>query len=341
MSRPGQGSGEFVRNYDIAGYPFNPCQFTCQFSGDIWPMAAVAMEWAPLPNSSENEMNMMGAEAVSKAAPGESPMSLVTSLVELKKEGLPSLIGSTTWKDRTSAAKKAGDEYLNVQFGWKPLINDVQSLAHVVTSSDSILKQLERDSGRVVHRRLTLKEDTEYDETDLGVHGVSLAGELSSVFMNEKYPPGRVTRIDEIKRKVWFSGSFTYYLPSRYDSRDRLRSAAERANLVLGLEPTPTVLWNLAPWSWAVDYFSNAGDVIHNCERLISKELIMHYGYLMEHAVHRRVYMAENSAVLPITFISESKARVRANPFGFGVSFDNLSNAQTAILAALGMSRGG
>ncbi len=310
------------------------------YVGEIWPISPSEMEYPTPQSSSENQMNMWGAECVAKAAPGESPMNLVTMLGELKKDGIPSIVGHT-FKQRTNVAKKAGDEYLNAQFGWKPLVSDVKSLAKTVTSSDEILNQLERDSGQVVRRRLTLREEDDTYTQDLGIHTPVLGGGLTSEFFSHKYPHGRVTKTVRTRRKVWFSGSFTYYLPPSYYARDRIAGAAAQANKLLGLELKPSVLWNLAPWSWAADWFSNADEVISNCERLLSNELVMHYGYLMEHTLCEATYSTEVPGVLPVTLSTETKSRVKANPFGFGVDFEGLDDFQTSILVALGMSRSG
>jgi hypothetical protein len=43
--------------------------------------------------------------------------------------------------------------------------------------------------------------------------------------------------------------------------------------------------------------------------------------------------------VEPLVFNIETKTRRRANPFGFGVSWEALSARQIAILTALGITR--
>jgi hypothetical protein len=119
------------------------------------------------------------------------------------------------------------------------------------------------------------------------------------------------------------------------------------AELNFGVAFTPETLWNLTPWSWAADWFSNAGDVISNLSDSQRYGLIMPYGYIMVNTIQKRTYSVSGvsdyggSGNVPgsITFVTESKQRGKANPFGFGVSDGDLDPGQISILAALGLSR--
>ncbi len=309
-----------------------------RFEGPVLPSSIGDLPFPPAVSSDEGQMNRWGAECVAKAAPGTSPMNLAVSLGELKKDGIPSMIGST-FKKRSGVAKAAGDEYLNAQFGWAPLVKDVKSLAKTMTSADEILDQLERDSGSIVRRRLTLKDEwvTTSDE-HIGDSFPTVAGGSSSQF-RKYYPSGELWLKKEEYRKVWFSGSFTYFLPSDYYARGAIRGGAARTRVLYGLDLNPTTLWNLAPWSWAADWFSNADEVISNTTRFLSEGLVMHHGYLMEHTIHQYTYYSSQARVPALVLQTETKNRVEANPFGFGVEFPDLSGFQTSILAALGLSR--
>jgi len=147
-----------------------------------------------------------------------------------------------------------------------------------------------------------------------------------------------------IRRSAAGSGAFTYHLPD--DTGSGLLGHAESAIKLLGLDLDPEVLWNLAPWSWATDWYANTGDVIHNISSWSADGLVMKYGYIMEHSVVRDTYRfmgptSFKSPVYPqpVTLVTEVKLRRRASPFGFGVSGGALSTRQKAIVAALGISR--
>jgi len=121
---------------------------------------------------------------------------------------------------------------------------------------------------------------------------------------------------------------------------------ALEAKKLLGLTLTPDTLWNAAPWSWAVDWFSNTGDVISNVTDSVTDGLVMRYGYIMEHSIVKNIYSLTKPGTLnpdvrvpSITLVVETKKRRRANPFGFGLSWGSLSLRQQAIALALGLTR--
>jgi hypothetical protein len=107
----------------------------------------------------------------------------------------------------------------------------------------------------------------------------------------------------------------------------------------------PNVLWRLAPWSWLVDWFVNAGDVISNLTDMAIDGLVLQYGYMMEHTIIcdelRLVGPRFKSGALVDTtlcLVTETKQRVKATPYGFGLSWSSFSPTQLAILAALGIT---
>jgi hypothetical protein len=120
------------------------------------------------------------------------------------------------------------------------------------------------------------------------------------------------------------------------------------ARQVFGLELTPELVWELSPWSWAVDWFSNVGEVVHNITAFAQNGLVMRYGYVMEHSMIRDTYAFSgetgfNSPVVvpTLTLVSETKVRRQANPFGFGVDWKGLNPFQLSIAAALGLKKSG
>jgi len=96
-----------------------------------------------------------------------------------------------------------------------------------------------------------------------------------------------------------------------------------------------------------VDWFSNAGDVINNVTNRTVHSQVLQYGYLMEHTIVKDTYTRPVSSFnngAPCgssTLVTETKKRVRANPYGFGVSWEALSPFQLSILSALGITRSG
>jgi hypothetical protein len=316
------------------------------YDGPLLPCSPDSNGKLPFPpdlSSGDTELEELGAVAISRANPSNAIVDLSTALGEIITGGLPSLIGSSTWKDRISAAQKAGSEYLNLQFGWLPLVSEINSLVDVMRNADAVIRQYERDSGRKVRRRFDFPIEEKIEESV--IPGVPVwAGGSGANFTSSL---GTQVRRRSIWRRRWFSGAYSYYLPTGYDSRkemDRVKLLTDR----IGLSPNPETLWNLAPWSWAVDWFSNAGDVVANIQSFQFDGNVLTYGYMMENTVISDTYTLDgihsNSGVpikvQPLTLVTETKRRIAANPYGFGVSWDGLSAFQVSILTALGLTQG-
>jgi hypothetical protein len=130
--------------------------------------------------------------------------------------------------------------------------------------------------------------------------------------------------------------------------RDKSDRIAAEARKLAGLELTPAVVWNLAPWSWALDWQGNIGDSLHNMSRFAQDGLVMQYGYIMQSKTAEVTYTLTrgdlntglSNTALSHTVIAESKVRRTATPFGFGFDMTALNGRQSAILGALGISRG-
>jgi hypothetical protein len=310
------------------------------------PCVAVTGGSFPSPiKSNELALNGWGAKAVANAKPTNALVDLSTTLGELLGTGgIPSMIGRAAfWAHGIKEAlKETAGDFLNVQFSLTPIVQDMVGFADVVYRFDQLVKQYERDAGKVVRRKYFFEPITTESNSVWATNRYPVMAP-SSGNMQEKYyglGTGYLSRKTEIRR--WFSGAFTYHLPTGYSSRRAVTSFGAEAQKMLGLEPTPETLWNLAPWSWAVDWFSSAGDVVSNISDWSSDGLVMRYGYLMEHCVSTDTYYLRcpRGTPSPVVYTRESKSRTRANPFGFGLTWAGLSPRQLAIAAALGISQG-
>jgi hypothetical protein len=298
--------------------------------------------------SNNSALDSLGATAIARCEPTNSVADVSTFLGELMKDGLPSLVSSSNWRNQTARARsaQAGDEYLNVQFGWMPLVRDVSSISNAIRHSHRILSQYERDAGRVVRRRYNFPIVRSVEETLISASSYPMRGETFVGLRNGTL--GTIVRRRETTIRRWFSGAFTYHLPTGYDSRNRLARLAARADVLAGTKLTPETLWNIGPWSWAVDWFANTGDIIHNLTAFKTNGLVMRYGYMMEESIVRDTYTHKVNTpiagvtphVSPVTLCTITKVRRPANPFGFGLSWNGLSPFQLSIAAALGISRG-
>jgi len=128
---------------------------------------------------------------------------------------------------------------------------------------------------------------------------------------------------------------------------DRLARYSLEARKLLGISLTPETLWNLAPWTWAVDWMGDIGTLLHNAALFGQPDsLVMQYGYVMSHTVTERTevltgFLTKSGlSSTSMVYGIETKTRRQATPFGFGVLATSFSAKQWAILAALGISSG-
>jgi len=287
-----------------------------------------------------DDLDSRGATLISRSIPTNPTVDGSVALAELFREGIPSMIGSSLLRSRVGFLRGLGSEYLNFEFGWKPLVSDVKNAAKAIIESETILKQLTRDSGKDVHRRrhfLPVRSvSTSTSNTDYPI------GTASAYWWDSS----RAQLTDEYDRNTWFSGCYTFeYDPGNLSEISKI---ASQARLLYGAQLTPEVLWNLAPWSWLVDWFANVGPLLHNVSAFQNDQLVLRYGYVMDR--NQRTFTQNTNLVsgnsgnkLPVRYRSifqlDWKRRRPATPYGFGIASSSFTIRQWAILSALGITR--
>jgi hypothetical protein len=302
----------------------------------------------------------LGGTAIARCRPGKPGIDLAVTLGELRKDGIPTLIGSLFSRSRNfkDMFRNSGSEYLNVQFGWAPLVRDLEKLCRVVTSSRELLQAHEKQLNKLLRR--TYRFETIRD-TVSGLSKTLSNYELAT----EQKASARVGTGAQLSRQVpqeitstvtnsHFNGGFRFYYPDISTALDHLVEIENEANLLLGTRLDPEVLWNLQPWTWLADWFINFGDVLGNISALTADGLVMQYGYIMmektvskEITLPRGLYMSNFPGASyfdekPLVIKAElaTKVRAQASPFGFGLTPEAFTPQQWAILVALGMSQG-
>jgi hypothetical protein len=274
-----------------------------------------------------------------------NPVSgLFVALGELKRDGIPSLMGIESWRNRTNIARGAGSEYLNHQFGWLPLVSDMKKFTHAVRDHDDLIRQYDRNSGKRIKRTFKIPITS---TSSFAVGDAYPSPALTGMYVNG--PDARYYDISRLTTEEWwFEGAFTYYIPPYKPNGDNTLRNEQLANYLFGHRPTPEGVWDLVPWSWAADWVSNAGDVLHNIGAFQQDGSVMSYGYVMYHSVnsrtvrHSKLKFRSYPGASPPSYTSttEVKARWGATPYGFGLNLDSFSDRQWSILVALGLSRG-
>jgi hypothetical protein len=284
----------------------------------------------PIP-ANTTQMNTFGTGAIAKVGPTNPAFQGATFLGELR-EGAPRAVGTSLFRERARVLRNAGNEYLNVEFGWLPFKSDLEHFCHAVKDSHRILKQYVKDSDNKIRRRY-YEPVTEVNRSTSFTNGIALPAD-AGIFC-------RGTVDEYTLRKKWFSGAFRYHIPAGNSVRERFIRYESEANRLLGTRVTPEVVWNLSPWSWAADWFADTGDVVHNISVLGHDGLVMQYGYAMETTLHRYDIMNVVGAVSCYTSFEEKTLfRIPASPYGFGLTWSGFTPTRLAVLAALGVSRG-
>lgn len=239
--------------------------------------------------------------------------------------------------------RTVGSNYLAYQFGWKPFLSDLDRWFTSIKHVDRRIAQLKSDQGKWIKRGGPLAFESDTVTNSLGTGFDAWLGPYGGIKVHG-------TRSVVESERVWFSGRFRYYIPGLNDSKLGKFRAIRK---LWGLDITPEVVYNLVPWSWLFDWFSNLGDVISNFTSAIEDNLVSKYAYCMlEHKITTTLNAQVATEVYEGTYpmvrtyhnlqhqhVRHTKTRVPASPFGFNLTPDGLTIRQGAILSALGISR--
>lgn len=296
-----------------------------------------------LPDEDSSHLDLVGAEAIAATDPGNPNANFGVAMGEIIKDRRLPIPVINSWKKRTEVAKAASSEYLNAVFGWLPLVGEMKATAQSVKDGNVILENYRSSSGTLVHREFSFPDIESHLEVALG-SGIINYGSGNVPGIEVSPVPVTLSRKTTVRR--WFSGSYTHYADGGQSSLQKCLGIGSDADKLFGLTLTPDVIWELTPWSWAVDWFSNAGAVISNATSIGLAGLVMQYGYIMEETSIVDTYSMPGTGITGLsgkvpssTWITTIKRRNEANPFGFGLSWDGLSPTQLAITAALGITR--
>jgi len=279
-----------------------------------------------------------GAEAYAKMKPTAPSMRLLTSIYELRE--IPRQLRQ---RMSDSPLRDIGSYFLALKFGWEPLLRDIRDLILQQKKIESRIDWLLRNNNKPVRTRITLTDTHDvlsdvYAGPGFGIHYPTLATQFYNI------RPDRRT-ITKKGERWWASARWRIHLPSGPGNiAYRRRLMAE----LYGLYPTPSTIWKMMPWTWLIDWFSNAGYIIQNLESTMDDRIAADYCYVMRHQWGRTsetstaTYYDINGGPLKVTStthkVRELKTRIVGNPFGFSTNM-NLSGMQLAILGALGLSR--
>lgn len=183
--------------------------------------------------------------------PAIVPLSLLQDLVDIPRQlkDVGRLI-KRKQRGRKLTAKDVANQHLGAQFGWLPLIKDVKDLLDLQSHIHQRLGELERlYSSQGLKRRIRLGEWG----AEASVRGLT----VMSVFALVAVDVDLFTKSSRWGTVRWKpSGVSPGYRPNDAELINAARV------LVSGLT-TESLLkgaWDLIPWTWIIDWFSNVGD---------------------------------------------------------------------------------
>jgi hypothetical protein len=195
------------------------------------------------------------SKAISRTNPSRAVVPLLSFLGELKD--LPRMIrhagrylNGSAYKhgdNFLSAAKEVASEHLAISFGWAPLINDLVTMAQFAESFERRKNELNRlYSGSGLKRRVNISK-SEGSDTKSGYLKTSQGLYIHSTWS---------------RHTQWKSWAVVRWKPIsdvRYDP-----DSFEFTKVLLGLRPEAVLeaAWELLPWSWLIDYFTNVGELV-------------------------------------------------------------------------------
>jgi len=302
------------------------------------------------PHQSEpdtTEMWAMGGTAIARCAPDQTQFDVPDFLAQTIVGGIPKALGVKALREKAwdirniyragRSSKALAHEYLNVEFGWNPLVHDVLSFCRTVRASHKALSDLAQGSGHKTRTGYAFPSQSSQTLSSNGPFVYSWDSSKSGWATG-----GKFSTYSTSESRTWFKGCFTYSIPkpSNMSTLDKYKSYADH---ILGLGPriNPEVMWDAAPWSWAADWAVNVGDVAHNIALFSRDSLHMQYGYVMTHAYTQTDWHFGGtfvSTACSARGIEEWKKRFPASPYGFGLTYDGLTGVQKAILASVGVT---
>lgn len=205
------------------------------------------------PNRPSNPV--LAVSVVAKTNPSSAVVDLPVSIVELRE--LPDLLRKTG----EGIIKKIAGNNLKYQFGLVPLYSDLRKLMNFRRDVENRIKLFKKFAAEgTMLRKVRLYSST-------------VSSELGNTVTTNSSPSwatlNHVLVRHTTKRTVW---GYVRWTPTADFSKiagnkDALQRAA--INAAYGLKIDYVTAWNLFPWSWLADWFSNIGDWLESHRRVV------------------------------------------------------------------------
>lgn len=235
--------------------------------------------------------------------------------------------------------KSLPEWFLAIQFGWKPLVSDVQKLVKTQQKLKSRLQYLKHNVNKPTFRHVEFNpavttqtlfteegSDNSFDRQNFDA--LPAGSDPDSIVNRFK---NKITLRKTVTDSA--SGTFIYYWDGKFPNDEFLIAQLH------GVVPNEATIWSAFPWTWLVDWFVNVGDVISNLKNNLGASCVSTSAYSQRTILLEYTWHATNGYFSSsITRSFEIVLRRKIDPFGLALE-SPLSALQEGILAALALTR--
>ncbi len=309
------------------------------YDGTVVPVQPSIVEFVPDPTS-DSFLSDLGAKQILYNLPTQPLVGIGQTLAELKREGIPHTRSLGSF--RSYSPRKGGEDYLNWQFGFRPVIQDIYDLANSIDTADKQWRSYVKGASKLQRRHFEFPTIRSSTTTTVASPGSSYPLLPTTIASGQSSPLYR-TRSVVTKRR--FSAAYAYALPQGSQSTIAAVRKVKQYQQQYGLNIDPLLLWELTPWSWLIDWFLPIGNFVESVSGLILGNTALPWAFISEHSVITDTYerpgfrFVDGSTLGTFQVVYDYKRRLAANPLGFGVNWADLSPKQLSILAAIGITR--
>jgi hypothetical protein len=154
---------------------------------------------------------------------------------------------------------KAGSAYLSWQFGWAPLLGDLNKLLDFGSHVSNRVQEIKRLNSRGgLKRRIgPVNHENVLQSTGWGVSETKNG--WVSVYSRR-----------ETRRKQWATARWRSTVPNISEAHAQILATRS----TLGLDLTMSTVWEALPWSWMADWFGNVGDYLMGSRNTVPAQLV-------------------------------------------------------------------
>lgn len=220
--------------------------YSVEFSNYPIQVPSLSVSWASLNVPSGWHLTTVARSNPSR--PVVTPLTLMQDVIELPKM-LRDIGHNMTKPKRLLSAKELANQNLAAQFGWMPLIRDINQLLDLQSAIHKRKTELQRlYSGKGLRRRITFDKVTRSGR-ELQSIAYGGGGKVNYTFD---------TRVEN---EQWATIRWKpTTLPASHPSDAEMNQLARKVVLGFTPEGLASGAWDVVPWTWLVGWFTNAGD---------------------------------------------------------------------------------